>query len=148
MKIYVVSKKYLKQIWFKDKTFFYNEKRYFISIAGAADGCEYPNPFLVKDSKRVLHLLFDDITESEKDNPAVIIFDNEHADKIFQFIKTIPNDVELYVNGEMIEKDQSKWCIDKYNMSGSFDKNGKLVVIYVENTGRYFKKWCCWLCFK
>ena len=102
MKIYVVSKKYLKQIWFKDKKFFYNEQRYFISIAGAADGCEYPNPFLVKDSKRVLHLLFDDVTEKHTEefgyDPSVIFFDNEHANKIFEFIKTIPNDVELYVN--------------------------------------------------
>ena len=83
---------------YRDKTFFSYPKRYFISIAGAADGCEYPHYYLTKDSKRVLHLLFDDVTESEKGNPAVILFDKEHANKIFEFIKTIPNDVEIFIN--------------------------------------------------
>ena len=43
--------------------------------------------------------------------------------------------VELYVNGELVEKDQSKWFVDKYNMTGSFDEDDKLIAIYVENTG-------------
>jgi predicted protein tyrosine phosphatase len=98
MKIYVLSRKELRKMGYIDKTFFANENRYFISIAGIADGCEYPHPFLTKDSKRVLHLLFDDVTETEKDNPSIRLFDETHANKIFEFIKTIPNDVELYVN--------------------------------------------------
>ena len=102
MKIYVLSKKELKKIGYIDKEFFANKKRYFISIAGIADGCEYPHPFLTKDSKRVLHLLFDDVTEKHTEefgyDPSIILFDNEHANKIFEFIKTIPNDAELYVN--------------------------------------------------
>lgn len=102
MKIYVLSRKELKKIGYIDKEFFANKKRYFISIAGIADGCEYPHPFLTKDSKRVLHLLFDDVTEKHTEefgyDPSIILFDNEHANKIFEFIKTIPNDVELYVN--------------------------------------------------
>lgn len=43
--------------------------------------------------------------------------------------------VELYVNGELIEKDQSKWFVDKYNMTGSFDEDDELIAVYVENAG-------------
>lgn len=43
--------------------------------------------------------------------------------------------IELYVNGELVKNDQSNWFIDKYNMTGSFDENDKLIAIYVENTG-------------
>lgn len=46
------------------------------------------------------------------------------------------NNVELYVNGELIAKnDRDNWFIDKYNMTGSFDKNDKLIAVYVENAG-------------
>ena len=55
MKIYVLSRKEVRKCGYIDKTFFEEPKRYFISIAGIADGCEYPHPFLTKDSKRVLH---------------------------------------------------------------------------------------------
>lgn len=98
MKIYVVPKKALRNQYYSNKEWFDDKNNYFISIAGLEDGCEYPNPFLSKDSKRVLHLLFDDVTESEKDNPSCILFNETHADKIFNFVKTIPIDVTLYVN--------------------------------------------------
>lgn len=98
MKILVLSKRDVKSCCYMDKTFLNDQNRYFISIAGIADGCEYPHPFLTKDSKRVLHLLFDDVTEKEKDNPSIILFNEEHANKIFEFIKTIPNTAELYIN--------------------------------------------------
>lgn len=44
-------------------------------------------------------------------------------------------DVELYVNGELVEKDQFKWFVDKYNMTGSFDEDDNLIAVYVENAG-------------
>ena len=98
MKIYVLSRKEVRKCGYIDKTFFAEPKRYFISIAGIADGCEYPHPFLTEDSKRVCRLLFDDVTETEKDNPCIRLFDETHANKIFEFIKTIPNDSEIYIN--------------------------------------------------
>ena len=100
MKIFVCSKKEMKSQYYTNKNWYNDPNKYFISIAGLADGCEYPCPFLTKDSKRVLHLLFDDVTESERDNPAIILFDQEHANKILEFIKTIPNteDITIYVN--------------------------------------------------
>ena len=120
MKIYVLSKKELKKIGYIDKTFFTDEKRYFISIAGIADGCEYPHPFLTKDSKRVLHLLFDDVTEKHTEefgyDPSIILFDNEHANKIFEFIKTIPNKEFNTYNNSIIS---SIWYILFYNYSCS-----------------------------
>ena len=100
MKIYVVPKKDLRSQYYSNKEWFDDPNKYFISIAGLADGCEYPCPFLTKDSTRVLHLLFDDVTESEIDNPSLRLFHQEHADKILEFIKTIPDseDTVIYVN--------------------------------------------------
>lgn len=100
MKIVVASKKSMRSQYYSDKTWYCDPNKYFISIAGVADGCEYPCPFLTKDSKRVLHLLFDDVTEIEKDNPSVILFDEDHANKIKNFIQTIPNEnnITIYVN--------------------------------------------------
>lgn len=102
MEIYVYSKKFLKSKWYSDMDYFRNNNRYFISIAGMADGCEFPCPYLTKDSKRVLHLLFDDITEQHfSDYPydvSVILFDKDHAKKIHDFINTVPKNAELVVN--------------------------------------------------
>lgn len=100
MKIFVCSRKEMRSQYYTDKNWYNDPNKYFISIAGLADGCEYPCPFLTKDSKRVLHLLFDDVTETEKDNPCIIIFNDDHANKIFEFIKTIPDedDITIYVN--------------------------------------------------
>lgn len=83
-----------------DEEWYYNPNRYFISIAGIADGCEYPCPFLAKNSEHVCRLLFDDVTEIEKDNPCIRIFDEDHANKIFEFVKNVPNHetVSIYVN--------------------------------------------------
>jgi predicted protein tyrosine phosphatase len=88
----------MRSQYYTDKNWYNDPKKYFISIAGIADGCEYPCPFLTKDSKRVLHLLFDDVTESYIDDPSIRIFDNEHAKKIVEFAKRIPTDAVLYVN--------------------------------------------------
>jgi predicted protein tyrosine phosphatase len=100
MKIFVCSKKEMRSQYYTDKNWYNDPNKYFISIAGLADGCEYPCPFLCKDSKRVLHLLFDDVTERERDNPSLRLFDQDHANKILEFIKTIPNaeDTVIYVN--------------------------------------------------
>ena len=58
MKIFVCSKKEMRSQYYTNKNWYNDPNKYFISIAGLADGCEYPCPFLAKDSKRVLHLLF------------------------------------------------------------------------------------------
>ena len=75
MKIFVCSKKEMRSQYYTNKNWYNDPNKYFISIAGLADGCEYPCPFFAKDSKRGLHLLFDDVTASERDNPAVLLFD-------------------------------------------------------------------------
>lgn len=102
MEITVYSKKILRDKWYSDRDFFRNQNRYFISIAGLADGCEFPCPFLTKDSKRVLHLLFDDITEQHFiNNPydmSCILFNKEMAKSIHEFVKTIPLNAEVVVN--------------------------------------------------
>lgn len=98
MKIVVCSKSLLKAQYNTDKQWFKDETKYFISIAGLRDGCEYPCPFLTQDSQRVLHLLCDDVTDVEKDNPSVILFDNFHANKIINFIKKIPSYSTIYIN--------------------------------------------------
>lgn len=100
MKIYVCSRKEMRSQYYTNKEWYNDENKYFISIAGLADGCAYPCPFLTRDSKRVLHLLFDDVTEFEKDNPSVILFSIEHAKKIVEFVNLIPKDskISLYIN--------------------------------------------------
>lgn len=98
MKIKVLSTQGLKNQYYIDESWFDDEYKYFISIAGMNDGCEYPCPFLTSDSKRVLHLLFDDITAEEKNNQLVILFDNERAKKIIEFAQTIPANATVYIN--------------------------------------------------
>ena len=100
MKIFVCSRKEMRSQYYTDKEWYNDENKYFISIAGLADGCAYPCPFLTNDSKRVLHLLFDDVGEIEKDNPSLILFSIEHAKKIIEFVKTIPQkeSTVLYIN--------------------------------------------------
>lgn len=98
MKIFVCSRKEMRSQYYTDKTWYNDENKYFISIAGIADGCEYPCPFLAKDSKRVLHLLFDDVTEHYADDLSVRLFDIEHAKKIVDFVQRIPSSAVLYVN--------------------------------------------------
>jgi predicted protein tyrosine phosphatase len=106
MKINVVSKKFLKTQWYKDKNWFFDPHKIFITIAGLADGCEYPCPYLAeaeKNPSKILRLLFDDITESEADNPALRIFTQDYAKKIKEFIDSFKNsykwfDGMLYVN--------------------------------------------------
>lgn len=102
MEIKVYPKKQLKHFWYSDRDYFRNKNRYFISIAGLADGCEFPCPFLAEDSERVLHLLFDDITEQHFiNNPydmSAILFNKDMAKKIHNFIDTIPQNAEIVVN--------------------------------------------------
>ena len=98
MKIFVCSRKEMRSQYYTDKEWYSDPNKYFISIAGFADGCEYPCPFLTKDSKRVLHLLFDDVTEDYADTPSVRLFDSDHAKAIVEFAKTIPSNATLYVN--------------------------------------------------
>jgi predicted protein tyrosine phosphatase len=100
MKIYVCSKQEMKEQYKSNKDWYNDETKFFISIAGFADGCEYPCPFLTVDSQHVCHLLFDDVTDYFKDCPNVNLFCEEHADKIFNFVKQIPdnNKNTIYVN--------------------------------------------------
>lgn len=123
MKIFVCSKKEMRSQWFTDKDWYSDPKKYFISIAGLADGCEYPCPFLTKDSKRVLHLLFDDVTESEKDNPSIILFCQDHAKAIVDFVKRIPKDVILYVNcaAGISRSGAVGFCINEYVNSNNLE---------------------------
>ena len=106
MHIIVCPKKDLRSQWYTNKNWFFNPQKIFITIAGLADGCEYPCPYLANDkenSHKVLRLLFDDVTESEADNPCVINFTTEHAKRIKDFINSFKEsyhwfDGELYVN--------------------------------------------------
>ena len=105
MKINVVSKKFLKTQWYKDKNWFFDPHKIFITIAGLADGCEYPCPYLAaaSDKSKILRLMFDDVTEREADNPALHLFNDTHAKKIKEFIDSFKNsykwfDGMLYVN--------------------------------------------------
>ena len=43
--------------------------------------------------------------------------------------------VELYVNGEKIEKNHADWFKDTYVITGSFDKDDNLIAVYVVNEG-------------
>ena len=98
MKIFVYSKKELKNQYYINKKWFCDPNKYFISISGMMDDCKYPCEFLSHNSKRVLHLLFDDVTEIESDSSNIILFDIEHANKIFDFSKSIPENATLYIN--------------------------------------------------
>lgn len=104
MKIIVCSRKTLNDQWKTNKTWFYNKNRFFITIAGIADNCEYPCPYLANpiNPDKILRLMFDDITESEMDNPAVKAFDESSAKRIHEFIDIIKNielkKQELYIN--------------------------------------------------
>ena len=106
MHIIVCPRKDLRSQWYTDKNWFFDPKKIFITIAGLADGCEYPCPYLANDkenSHKILRLLFDDVTESEADNPCVINFTTEHAKRIKDFIDSFKEryhwfDGELYVN--------------------------------------------------
>ena len=105
MQIVVCSKKDLRSQYFTDKNWFFDPKKNFITIAGLADGCEYPNPYLAAaaNKEKILRLMFDDVTESEADNPSVHLFDRIHAKRIREFIDSFRNtyhwqDGILYVN--------------------------------------------------
>ena len=106
MQIVVCPRKDLKTQWFTNKNWFFDTHKIFITIAGLADGCEYPCLYLAeaeKNPSKILRLLFDDITETEADNPALRIFTQNHAKKIKEFIDSFKNsykwfDGKLYVN--------------------------------------------------
>lgn len=106
MQIVVCPKKDLRSQWYTNKNWFLTPDKIFITIAGLADGCEYPCSYLAeaeKNPSKILRLLFDDITESEADNPALRIFTQDHAKKIKEFIDSFKDsykwfDGKLYVN--------------------------------------------------
>ena len=105
MLIEVVSKQFLKKQWYSNKNWFFDPQNIFITIAGIADGCEYPCPYLAnRDNPNViLRLMFDDVTEKEKDNPSITLFNENHAKQIHEFIDSFKKnykwyDGKLYIN--------------------------------------------------
>ena len=73
MQIVVCPRKDLRSQWYTNKNWFFDPHKIFITIAGLADGCEYPCPYLAEasDKSKILRLMFDDVTEREADNPAL-----------------------------------------------------------------------------
>ena len=105
MQIVVCPRKDLRSQWYTNKNWFFDPHKIFITIAGLADGCEYPNPYLAEasDKSKILRLMFDDVTEREADNPALHLFNDTHAKRIQEFIDSFKNshiwyDGVLYVN--------------------------------------------------
>lgn len=59
-------------------------------------------------------------------------FSNAKNAKIYSFDW---NDVEMYVNGILIEKGRTTWFVEDYNITASFDEKDNLIAIYVTNEG-------------
>lgn len=105
MQIVVCPRKDLRSQWYTNKNWFFDPHKIFITIAGLADGCEYPCPYLAEasDKSKILRLMFDDVTEREADNPALHLFNDTHAKRIHEFIDSFKNSYKwfdgiLYVN--------------------------------------------------
>ncbi|MBP3606922.1 MAG: dual specificity protein phosphatase family protein [Treponema sp.] len=86
MKILVISKKIIKK---QSEDFFYVNN--IINIRSSYGYYDLPI------SNSVIRLVFDDVTEKEKDN-SYIKFSEKHAQKIFDFITNMDKSKDLYVN--------------------------------------------------
>ena len=114
MKIIVCSKKDMRTQWYTNKNWFFDVKKYFISICGSEDDFAYPYM-----NSHVLKLRFDDITEKEE---YCILFNKEHASKIHEFIKTIPENSWIYINcaAGISRSGAVGYCLNDY-----FNENNK-----------------------
>lgn len=136
MRILVVSKQILKSQWKTDKNWFFHPEKMFITIAGRADGCEYPCPYLANGNEenpdKILRLMFDDVTESEADNPALTLFDENMAERIHTFIDSFKNtykwfDGVLYINcaAGISRSGAVGYCLNEY-----VNKNNENIFYY------------------
>lgn len=94
MKIFVVDRSFIRKQYYKDKTFFYNNN--VINIRDHDDN--YP---LINNKSTVLRLIFDDVTDIDRNNEEsfrYIFFDENHAKQILDFINQMDKSKDLYVN--------------------------------------------------
>ncbi len=119
MKILVCSKKEMQEQWLNNKSIFINKSNYFISIAGLADKLDWAYPYI---GENVLKLKFDDVTEfyvndcNLQNGVDIILFEQNHAKQIKEFVDKIPKDCTLYVNcaAGISRSGAVGYCINEY----------------------------------